>query len=101
MMSARRHSAKALVAAGPAAAGARATPPADGVERPGQASAVIVDRASFSRRSADPLEAIRSIGPAASLRPARQRIAIAWAALQGRRSAAALRIAQPQALRAR
>ena len=69
MTSARRCPAKSLIAAGPAAACPRTTPPADGVERPGKASTIIFDRASFPRRGAGPLGATRAIGAAASPGP--------------------------------
>ena len=98
MTSAWRCPAKSQIAAGPAAACPRTTPPADGVERPGKASTIIFDRASFPRRGAGPLGASRAIEAAASPGPSRPRVALAWAALQGRRSATALRVAQPQAL---
>src|SRR5262245_45206526 len=57
----------------------RATPPADRVERPGEAGPIILDRASCPRRGTRALDTIRAIGATALLRPPRLRIALARA----------------------
>ena len=81
------------------AAGPFATAPADGIQRPGKAGAVILDGASLTRRCASSLGAIRSVGTAASLRPAGCRIALTGAARLRLRCAAAFRPAGFYAVR--
>ena len=79
LLSALRHAAEQLVAAGPLTASPLAAAPADRVERPGEAGTIIFNSASFSRRRTRPSRTIRSIRATALLRPTRLRIALTWA----------------------